>query len=155
MEYRWGIIFDTHTRPYFIWDNMNKIIKIIRTISQSTLIRYGIGGGLAACIDLWILYSCTDLFWLYYVYSQIIAFSISFSFSYFFQKFLTFRNYDSNHFKQWTKFLMFAVSGLGLNLLIMYILVDYLHIHYMISSMIGKGVVFFRNYSMNFYFNFS
>ncbi len=131
------------------------ILGIIKKLYRMQFIRYIIGGGSAALIDIFLLYICTDLFGIYYLYSQIIAFVISFLFAYFFQKFLTFRDHSDNHLTQWWKFLMFALLWLALNLWIMYVCVDYFHVYYMYSAVVAKWIVFFRNYSMNKWFNFS
>jgi putative flippase GtrA len=50
---------------------------------------------------------------------------------------------------------MFALLWLALNLWIMYVCVDYFHVYYMYSAVVAKWIVFFRNYSMNKWFNFS
>ena len=131
------------------------IKKITWIYYEYKAIRYIIGGASAAFLDLVLLYISTDVFWLYYLYSQVIAFVFSFTYAYFFQKFLTFRDHTQNHLLQGGKFLLFAVLGLWGNLLIMYILVDSFHFHYLLSSLISKWIIFFRNYSMNKWFNFS
>lgn len=128
---------------------------IIKRLYAMQFIRYMIGGGSAALIDMVLLYVCTDQLEIYYLYSQTIAFTISFIFAYVFQKFLTFRDHSDKHLKQWWKFLIFALLWLALNLWIMYIGVDYFHMHYLLSAIIAKWIVFFRNYSMNKRFNFS
>lgn len=61
---------------------------------NSKLIRYGIGGGLAALVDLFFLWFFTHFFGIYYLISQALAFVISFTCGFYFQKYLTFRDFS-------------------------------------------------------------
>ncbi|MEI6774014.1 MAG: GtrA family protein [bacterium] len=63
-------------------------------------IRYSLGGGIAALLDLLLLYVFTDVIGIYYLHSAILAFLVSVSFAYFFQKYITFRNYSKKHLLQ-------------------------------------------------------
>lgn len=123
--------------------------------TNSKLIRYGIGGGLAALIDLFFLWLFTDVLDIYYLTSQALAFLISFTFGFYFQKYLTFRDFSGRHWRQALVFLLFQVLGLGINLLILKGAVEYRGMHYLIGSVLAKGVVFIWNFVMNHYFNFS
>ncbi len=122
---------------------------------NSKLIRYAIGWGLAALIDLFFLWFFTDLIGVYYLTSQVFAFIISFTFGFYFQKYLTFRDYSGKQVKQAGIFLVFQLLGLGINLLILKGLVEHFGLHYLIWSVIAKWVVFVWNFVMNHYFNFS
>ncbi|MEI8091672.1 MAG: GtrA family protein [bacterium] len=51
-------------------------------------------------LDLLMLYFFTDVCHIYYLYSAILAFIISLSFGYFFQKYLTFRDFSNKHLQQ-------------------------------------------------------
>lgn len=77
--------------------------------SQSTFIRYGIGGSIAALIDLFFLWFFTDVLHIFYLLSQIFAFIISFAFGFYFQKYLTFRDFSGRHMKQGLAFLAFQL----------------------------------------------
>lgn len=134
---------------------MHKLKQTIGILLWNTAIRYIIGWWTAAFLDIVLLYLATDTFGIYYLYSQVIAFVVSCIYAYFFQKFLTFRDYSKKHLSQWFKFVLFAIVWLLLNLLIMYILVDMFHIHYLFSAICAKCIVFFWNFSMNKWFNFS
>ncbi|MBP6910868.1 GtrA family protein [Patescibacteria group bacterium] len=86
---------------------------------NTRLIRYAIGGGLAALIDLFFLWFFTDVMHIYYLTSQVFAFVISCVFGFYFQKYLTFRDYSNKQMKQASAFLFFQVIGLGINLIIL------------------------------------
>lgn len=122
---------------------------------QSKLIRYAVGGGSAALIDLFFLWLFTHFFGIFYLISQICSFIISLTFGYYFQKYLTFRDFSQRHWKQASIFLLFQLIWLGINLIILKISVEYFGIYYLIGSIIAKGIVFIWNFIMNHYFNFT
>lgn len=128
--------------------------SLIHKVFQMTFFRYALGGLAAALIDLFFLYVFTEFLYFHYLLSQVCSFCIAFLFAYFFQKYITFRDTSSKHLSQWLIFLVFQLIWLCINLLIMYVVVDHLHVHYLIGSVIAKWVVFFRNFSMNKQFNF-
>lgn len=132
---------------------MRKLSQKIR--NGSKFIRYAVGGWLAALIDLFFLWVFTDQLGIYYLTSQALSFLISFTFGFYFQKYLTFRDFTGRHGVQALLFLFFQIIGLGINLVILKWAVEYLGIHYLIGSIIAKGVVFIWNYIMNHFFNFS
>jgi len=129
-------------------------MKIIKTLFAYKIIRYSLGWWLAALIDLFFLRLFTDVFGLYYLYSALWAFIISFAFWYVFQKYITFRNYSKNHVLQWWLFLLFQLIGQGMYMLMLWIGVDHMHIYYMYVAILAKWIVFIRNYVSNHYFNF-
>lgn len=130
------------------------MIWIIKKLFWYKLIRYSIWWWLAALIDLFILWLCTDVFGIYYLVSAICAFIISFTFGYVFQKYITFRNYSKNHVLQWWLFLLFQLIWQGMYMLMLRVGVDHIHVYYMYVAVIAKWIVFVRNYISNHYFNF-
>jgi putative flippase GtrA len=128
--------------------------KLIKKIYWYKFIRYSIWGGIAAIIDLIFLYVFTDIFNLYYLYSAILAFIISVSFAYFFQKYITFKNYSKKHILQWWLFLSFQLLWQWLYMLLLWVWVDIMIVHYMLVAIIAKWIVFVWNYIANHYFNF-
>gem|GEM_PF-6571655 len=89
-------------------------------------------------IDLFFLWFFTDLLGIHYLTSQALAFLISFLFGFYFQKFLTFRDFSGAHGKQALIFLAFQVIGLGINLAILKGTVEYFGRHYLIGSVFAK-----------------
>ena len=128
--------------------------KLIYKIYSYKFIRYSLGWWIAALLDLLLLYIGTDKLGLYYLYSAIFAFVISVTFAYFFQKYITFRNYSKKHLLQGSLFLWFQIIGQIIYMSMLRIGVDTLHIYYMLVAIIAKWIVFLRNYISNHYFNF-
>ncbi len=128
--------------------------RLIDRAYSYTFIRYSLGWGLAALLDLFLLYFFTDKLGIYYLYSAILAFIISVSFAYFFQKYITFRDYSNKHLVQWSLFLAFQLVGQAVYMSLLRVGVDILYIHYMLVAILAKWIVFLWNYIANHYFNF-
>ena len=129
-------------------------MKFIKKIFQYKFVRYSLGGWLAAVLDIGLLWFFTDIFHIYYLYSAIFSFCFAFSFGYFFQKYITFRDYSKKHVIQGWLFLLFQLIGQGIYMLMLWIGVDHFHIYYMFVAIFAKWIAFIRNYISNYYFNF-
>lgn len=133
---------------------IKNIKQLTNKIVSYEIIRYWIWWGIALLIDLIILYILTDILWIWYILSAIIAFLISFLFSYFFQKYITFRDKSKKHLLQWWLFLAFQTIWQWIYLLILRLWVDILWFYYMFVAIVWKWIAFIRNYLSNHYFNF-
>lgn len=129
-------------------------MKIVKTIFKYQFVRYSLGWGLAALLDISLLYLFTDVFGLYYLFSACLSFVIAFTFWYIFQKYITFRNYSKKHILQLSLFLLFQLIWQGIYMLFLWIGVDYMHIYYMFVAIVAKGIAFIWNYISNYFFNF-
>lgn len=130
------------------------MIKFIKNLYQYEFIRYSTGWWLAALLDLLVLWVCTDVLWIYYLLSAIIAFVISFTFWYLFQKYITFRDKTKKHIKQWWLFLIFQLVWQWIYMWVLRLWVDILWFYYLAVAIMWKWVAFIRNYLSNHYFNF-
>jgi len=130
------------------------MIKLIKKLYKYEFIRYSIGWWLAALLDLIVLWLCTDAFWIYYLFSAIIAFIISFTFWYLFQKYITFRDNSKQHLRQWWLFLAFQLVWQWIYMVVLRLWVDVWWFYYMLVAIVWKWIAFIRNYLSNHYFNF-
>lgn len=119
------------------------------------LLRYAIWWGLGALIDLVALRFFTDVVGIYYLISSVLAFCISVSFGYFFQKYITFQDHQNKHLEQLTKFAVFQGIGQLINMALLRLLVSHLGWRYLGVAVINKAIIFIRNFVMNQLFNFS
>lgn len=101
------------------------------------LLKYLIAGGTAFAVNIATLYILTEIFHVYYLISTVLAFLLSFCFSFALQKFWTFKEYsrDTLHI-QLPLYLMMQLTNLCLNTALMYAFVEYLHIWYILSEAI-------------------
>src|SRR3989339_791796 len=119
------------------------------------LARYVISGGTAATVNLILLYVLTDYLAIWYLFSTMLSYVISFFVSFFLQKFWTFRDSRRDQInKQLVIYAGIAGFGLGFNVLLMYFLVDILHIWYMFSQIIVGFILAFCNFLFYKFFVF-
>ena len=101
------------------------------------LIRYSISGGTAIAVYYVLLYALTELLAVWYMISASIATIVSLVINFTLHKFWTFKNYDLTvvHIQfGWYTALKIALSLA--NVILLYILVDYLSLHYLVASVL-------------------
>lgn len=118
------------------------------------LILYIAWGGTAALVDLFFLYIFTDQIGFHYLLSSVFSFCIAFVYGFLFQKYITFKSRQGSFRKQVWLFFVFQIVWLGINALLLRVLVDHLHIYYLYAAIFNKGVIFGRNFLMNYFYNF-
>lgn len=65
---------------------------MINKLLQSTLVRYAIAGGTASGIEILLLYTVTEFAGVYYLFSALLAVTVSFFVRFFLQKLFAFRD---------------------------------------------------------------
>lgn len=111
------------------------------------VIKYLIAGACAAGVNLAALYVLTDLFGLWYLLSAALAFILGFFVSFTLQKFWTFNNPATHALvPQATIYFVIVFINFGLNTLGMYLMVDILHIWYLLSEFIVLGLIAFESF---------
>ena len=122
---------------------MNKLLenKLVKQILRFTVV-----GGLAFVIDYGLLYVLTEFIGIHYLISSIISFTISVIFNYIMSITWVFDVTKKQGAKEFIVFIILSVIGLGLNELIMYLMVDIMAIHYMISKLFSTGIVMVYNF---------
>jgi putative flippase GtrA len=124
--------FKRHT-PSFIYNN---------AFRHRQIIKYLIAGGTSAFADI-LIYSLLIYFAdLWYVISSVVSFTIAFWISFGLQKFWTFRDKNTEKMMKQTYLYFFvAIANLGISTLLIYIFVDYIHIHKFISKIIANAMI--------------
>ncbi len=127
-------MIDTIKKTYAVLDE--------RHPTKVKIVRYLISGGMAAFTDLLFLYIFTDIFGIWYILSAIVAFLLSFLVSFSMQKYWTFKDHSSDRFRtQAVTYLFVTVTNLGINTLGIFLFVQYVHLHYMISQIIVSAFI--------------
>ena len=104
--------------------------------------RFLVSGGIAAVINLSLLYVFTDIFGIWYLLSATLSFIAAFLFNFTVQRFWVFENKTSDALhSQFVRFFVVAIFGVSLNALLMYIAVDYLGLWYMLAQVIITGIL--------------
>lgn len=115
--------------------------------SLMRLVRFVISGGTATFVNLSTLYILTHYFGVWYLYSSIAAFTVSFFVSFTLQKFWTFENksIDGLHV-QATLFLTVILAALAVNTFLIYVFVEYMHAHYLIGQLVSGLFIAIMNF---------
>lgn len=139
---------------------MKEILELIKKLDFKGLIlaptenellqffRYCFVGGVATIVDWALLYFLTDVVGIHHLVSSVISFVGGLVTNFVISKLLVFNNSKAK-VKPSVEFLGYAVIGiigLGITELIMYVLTDCLHLHYMLSKAIATVVVLAWNY---------
>ena len=114
----------------------------------SRFIKFGLVGVLNTIIN-WILFILLNNMGVYYIISNIIAYSISTLNSYLWNSKWVFK-YNGNNVNQTTfKFIILNIIGLVLNTIILLLLVDIIKLSKIIALIIATGIVMILNYFIN------
>lgn len=121
------------------------MVKAKELIAQ--LFKFGIVGVIAFLIDYGILWCLTEYIGLWYLLSASISFIISVTFNYFASmKYVFVPREDMSERKQFLLFVGMSAIGLCINEAGMWLLVDLVAIHYMISKIGVTAVVMVYNF---------
>ena len=111
-------------------------------------IKFGLVGLLNTLIN-WILFILLNSFGVYYIISNVIAYSISTLNSYLWNSKWVFKYNEDNVKETSFKFIVLNIIGLTLNTIILYLLVDIVGLNKLISLVITTGIVMILNYFIN------
>ena len=117
---------------------MNKNLKQI--------IRFCVVGGTAFLIEFGVYWLCTNLLGINYLISNIIGFTVSVIYNYILSILWVFDTKKQNKLLEMVIFIILSIVGLGLNELILWIAVDFVHIGTMISKVVATAVVMVYNF---------
>jgi glycosyltransferase involved in cell wall biosynthesis/putative flippase GtrA len=113
-------------------------------------IKYVIAGGTSAVVDLGLLYIFTEIIGLWYLFSAAIAFIFGLLASFTLHKFWTFREHSLRRMKkQFIFFSALSVLNVCLNIILLYLAVDVLHIWYMAAQFVIMGMLALLNFALN------
>lgn len=121
--------------------------KLLERYAQ--FIKFAISGCIVAVVNLSSLYLFTDLLGIWYLTSSFLAYIMSFFVNFFLQKYWTFEDHalEGTTFKIGIFFINSLVN-LGLNTVLMYALVDGLHIWYLLAQCVAIGILMLMNYTV-------
>lgn len=110
-------------------------------------IRYFFVGGVAAVVNIGMLFIFTDLCHIYYLISNIMSFSLGLIVNYILSKLLVFQDKVSlSTSKEFIIYAIIGVVGLGIDTLLMSVFTDTFNIYYMLSKIISTLLVFIWNF---------
>lgn len=111
------------------------------------IIKFGIVGFLAFCVDYGILFLLTDIFYCNYLLSSAVAFSISTVFNYILSmKFVFVSKDNTNKIAEFSAFVLLSLIGVGITVLLMFVFVDFMSLHYLLAKILVTIIVMFYNF---------
>lgn len=122
---------------------------LLRPVWLRQMIKFSMVGAFNTCLDIGIYYILTRFFLFYYLLAKTLSFSVGVVSSFILNRRFTFRNREPAKTKQFARFWVVALGGLGLNALIVYLLVDKAH-WFDLTAVIGAVfIVFFWNFLLS------
>lgn len=126
---------------------LDRVFLSFIPVKYTKLVKYIISGGTAATTDIVLLYFFTSIMGIWYLFSAILAFLIAFIVSFTLQKFWTFEDYATDQLKsQMLLYFIITATNLVINTLLMYVFVDLLNVHYLLSQVIVGAIVACQSY---------
>ena len=138
-------------------DFIGRLINFKLTAWKSIIfVRYFICGITAATANIGLLYIFTDIAEIWYLYSSILAFSIALIVSFTLQKFVVFKDHDTDdlHY-QFTKYFIVAILGVITNTALMFACVDIFGVWYILAQIIAGFFVMIQNFILYNFFIFN
>lgn len=123
-----------------------KIKKILKNELVQQIIKFAVCGGTGFVIDYVVFILLSQVLGVHYLIASIISFSISVIYNYILSIKWVFNVTKKQTSKEFILFIILSVIGLGLNSLIMYICVDIINIHELISKVIATAIVMVYNF---------
>ncbi len=111
------------------------------------IVKFGIVGVLAFCIDYGVLFVLTEFAGMYYLLSACTSFVVSVVFNYLCSmRFVFARRDDISRTREFIVFVLLSTVGLIINEILMWVGVDHLHVHYMVTKIFATAVVMVWNF---------
>jgi putative flippase GtrA len=118
------------------------MLTVVRYFTKHQVVRYLIGGGSSAAVNLCSLYIMNSLLRVYYITASIIAFAVAFSVSWAFHKFWTFGDHSmEGASKQGALYLLTSLFGLALNTSILFIAVAWINLPVLVGQVAASILV--------------
>ncbi len=132
---------------YIFSFNIKSLFKEKTNNTFIQFFRYLFVGGIAAVVNIGMLYVFTDIIHIHYIISNILSFIMGLSINYILSKKFVFQ--EETKISSSKEFLIYAiigVIGLGIDTLLVWLFTDILSIYYMISKLISTMIVFIWNF---------
>ena len=115
----------------------------------AAFVRYTLAGGMGFVLDYAVLTICYEALGVHYLTSSALGFMVGLVFVYISSNKWVFASRRMEN-KMWLEFIIFfviGIMGLGFTMLFMYLFVDVIHIHPLISKLFTTALVLLWNFS--------
>ena len=132
---------------------LNKLLNLYKKYKE--IINYLIFGVLTTLISIVTYAIFTKVFHIDYLISNVLSWIIAVLFAYITNKIYLFQTKSKKNIKQITSFFFFRVVSLIIEMIILYIFVDILHIDDLVTKIIAQIIVIVSNYVFSKVFVFN
>lgn len=115
---------------------------------------YSVGGAMAFVVDFGLLFVLTEYVGLWYLVSTTISVIVAIVVNYSWQRKVTFKSIGKGVVNQFSKFVVISLVAIGLNIVLMYLLVDRAGLWYLLAKIFVTIIVWFWNFLGNKHFTF-
>ena len=122
----------------------NKLLNLYKKYKE--IINYLIFGGLTTLISIVTYAIFTKVFHIDYLISNVLSWIIAVLFAYITNKIFVFESKSKKNIKEITSFFFFRVVSLIMEMIILYVFVDMLHIDDLVTKIIAQIIVIVSNY---------
>lgn len=133
---------------------VKKLLLFLKQQDLKQFLKFCIVGTVGTAIDFSLLYLLVEFAHVWYLLAATISFIVAVINNYIFNKFWTFKDRDKDFLRQFGRFLVVSIIGLGLNVLILYVLVEFAGMWYILAKVLATGVVLIWNFFANKYWTF-
>ncbi|MEN6553267.1 MAG: bifunctional glycosyltransferase family 2/GtrA family protein [Methanobacterium sp.] len=135
--------------PKILLKETNALLMTFYDLNRYNIIKFGLVGLSGAIIILFLTWFLTQFIGLWYILSAIISIELSIIWAFTLNTKITFNYTFKNSQHIYTSLLKYhgtALGGMLINLVILYLLTEYIHIYYLLSESIAIVVAFGFNY---------
>ena len=134
----------------------NKCPSIMMTFIKKAipLLKWFISGGLAIVVDVSLLYVLVEIVHLHYLLATSGSFLVSATTNYTISSLAIFKNAQHSIPRSYITFMGISLIGLAVITICMYIFVDILHIHYLVSRLFLAGTLGVSSFFLHKYISF-
>jgi len=133
---------------------VKKLLLFLKQQDLKQFLKFCVVGTVGTAIDFSLLYLLVEFAHVWYLLAATISFIVAVINNYIFNKFWTFKDRDKDFLRQFGRFLVVSIIGLGLNVLILYVLVEFAGMWYILAKVLATGVVLIWNFFANKYWTF-
>lgn len=135
-------------------DRFKQLWQLAHKIFNGTILKFLSVGGFCAGLSLMMMYALTSLAGISYLISTVITIIITNFIGFALNKFYTFKTHQKLFWREMWKYYSVMLSSYMINIMLMYVLVDFINIWYIYASMILIVLLTPYNYLLHRYWSF-
>lgn len=135
-------------------ERSKKLWQVVRKIVNATILKFLSVGGLCAGLSLIMMYLLTSRAGINYLIATVITIVVTNFIGFALNKFYTFKTHQKLFWREMWKYYSVMLSSYMINIMLMYLLVDFINIWYIYASMILIVLLTPYNYLLHRHWSF-